>query len=1122
MRLQYIFGGSGTGKTHHCLSSITETARSSEAPLIYIVPEQFTLESERLLCAFAPHGAITQPQVLSFQRLSYQIFSKTGKLSGTLLDETGKKMLLQKLLLRHKDELAFFSQAAEREGFIDSCDRAFREFAQYGVSPEELLSRVTQISRQEGERSLLSYKLADISRLYELYTAYINERYIITEQAANYVPHKLATSDFLTGCQVWIDGFTGFTAQEYGIIGGLLSKAEQVNIALCTKEPHTTYSNISENDPMALIKQCVTRITELAREYNAHISEPVFLTRARRFDSSPELAFLERHYLDYNVNIFADVPLGISIIGASGIHSEAEQAAAEIISLVRNENLSFSDIALVCANPTDYERELRAAFTTHDIPFFLDVKPEITLHPLSQIVCYAANVLAYDFRHDDVFAFLKTGLTSLTRDEVDLLENYALKMGIHGSKWRAKEWTKGFENDQKSQEHLNDLKKRALKAMQPFAGKLKRAKPTDIRTYAVCIFDMLEKLGIPERTFDRSMPVGDNSLFPQIMAKLVIIFEKMVDIMGDEEVTPDIFAKILRIGIISSDMGLIPPTLDQVIVGSAERTRLPKISALIVLGANDGILPAKKDEDSLLTDSERASLSALGTQLAPDSRQQSLQGPFLMYSILTQPERFLCLFYRTDSSDGQALKPSVIVERVRSLFPKVSERFANDGENRCLPVTIPKAIFSKIGASLRRLRAGSNTTDYEAVLLAYFRKSPQFSQRLMRLEQVSFEKTSRRFLSQKSIDMLYFSEMFSDVSRLERYMQCPFAYFAHYNLRLRSRRHFTATAPDYGNFYHEVLKDVSSNITLRRFTWHDLSLAQIDEITDQAVAKIAPQVANGVLLSTPRYEYIVGRMARIAKRSIWALAQHLRRGSFTPIASELGFGINAAISGITIETSNGRKLMLQGRIDRVDVFDSDGKRYVKIIDYKSGNASFDISNIYMGTQLQLMMYLDIFIKTGHEFFSNAGGASSMIPELTPAAVLYFKPDDPILDEEKLRGGELLDELLGKFRMNGLVLADDTVIGAMDSGLSGRSDIIPVHVKADGNFSARGTKIADEAEFTKLRNAVTSKAAEIAGRMSDGDIDVKPITKPNGATSCEYCDYANICHIELSTNIRGAH
>ncbi|MCL2851537.1 MAG: PD-(D/E)XK nuclease family protein [Defluviitaleaceae bacterium] len=1108
MSLQYIFGGSGAGKTRRCLSEITQAARDSTKPLIYIVPEQFTLESERLLCDFSPSGAITLPQVLSFQRLSYHTFSKTGKLAGKLLDEVGKKMLLQKLLLRHRDELAFFAQTVERDGFIDSCDRAFREFAQYNVTPEELARRVAQVSQQDGGRGILGYKLADIARLYELFTAYISERYIITEQAANFVPDKLAASDFLTGCRVWIDGFTGFTAQEYGIIGGLFSKAEIVSVALCIEEPHTSYSNISENDPMSLMKQCVTRITELARLSGVPVLEPIRLTKKWRFEDSPDMAFLERRYLDYNVHTFDGVPHGISITGAPGVHAEAEQAAAEIIALVRGEGLRFADIALVCANPMAYEREIRAVFAAHDIPFFLDVRSDIALHPLTQLVCHAASVLAYDFRHEDVFAFLKTGLTPLNRDEIDLLENYAVKMGIRGGKWRAKTWTKGFENEY-SEECLNDLRKRVVKALQPFAGKLKRGKSSPIRTYAACLFDMLEKLGIPDRTHD-----GEAVSFMQVLDKLTAILEKMVEIMGDEEVPPDGFEKILRIGVKSADLGIIPPTLDQVIIGSAERTRLPKIAALIVLGANDGILPAKKEEDAILTDSERATLSALGTQLAPDSRTQSLQGPFMMYGMLTQPERFLRLFYRTDSSDGQALKPSVIIERVRSLFPKAAEYLISDAEYH-RPVTTAKAVFSRIGAALRQLRVGGSATDSETALLKYFRESPGFAERLLRLEQVSFEKTSRRFLSQKSIDMLYFSEMFSDISRLERYMQCPFAYFAHYNLRLRGRRRFAAGAPDYGSFYHEVLKDFGASLALHRLDWRELSVGQIDELTGQAVAKIAPQLANGVLLSTPRYEYIVGRMARIAKRSIWALTQHLRRGSFTPVASELGFGVNAAISGITIETGNGRKLMLQGRIDRVDIFDSGGKRYVKVIDYKSGGASFDISDIYLGTQLQLMTYLDIFMKTGHEYLSDVGGAAQPVPKMTPGGVLYFKLDDPILDEDKLRSGDVLEELLGKFKMTGLVLADDDVINAMDSGLTGRSNIVPVHIKTDGSFSSRGTKVADEEEFTRLRAAVTTKAAEIARRMSDGDIEVKPLAKPNGAVSCDYCGYANICHIEFS-------
>ncbi|MCL2618344.1 MAG: hypothetical protein FWD98_04725, partial [Defluviitaleaceae bacterium] len=623
MRLQYIFGGSGSGKTRRCLEEITRAAQggTQTSNLLYIVPEQFTLESERLLCECSPRGAIVLPQVLSFQRLCYHTFSKTGKLRGKLLDEIGKKMLLQKLLLRHGAELKFFAQAAEQEGFVDICERAFREFAMYGQTPGDLLRCAQAVSAREGERSIPAYKLADIARLYELYTSYVSERYIITEQAANFVPDKLADSELLAGARVWIDGFTGFTAQEYGIIGGLLRKAEQVSVVLCFGEGGTSYPSIAENDPMAQIKFCVTRITELARTCGAEVARPVILAEKHRFAQSPALAFLEKHYLDYDVHTFDDAPAGISAAGAYGKHDEAAHAAGYIVRLVREHGLRYSDIAVVCANPKDYEREIAAAFSANEIPHFLDVRHGITLHPLSQMLCSAANVPAYDFRHEDVIAFLKTGLTDMSRDDVDLLENYTLKMGIRGSKWRVKLWARGFEDGRFHREKLNALRKRVVDMLAPFAGKFKRGRPAPVGSYAVRLFDMLEKMGVPERGLA-------DPAYMQVLAKLVAVLEKMVEIMGEEEVTPDMFAKILQVGVKSADMGIIPPTLDQVIVGSAERTRLPRIAALVVLGANDGILPAKKEEDALLTDSERAGLNALGVELAPDSRRQSLQGPF--------------------------------------------------------------------------------------------------------------------------------------------------------------------------------------------------------------------------------------------------------------------------------------------------------------------------------------------------------------------------------------------------------------------------------------------------------------------------------------------------------------
>jgi ATP-dependent helicase/nuclease subunit B len=1110
MGLRYVLGLPGTGKTAMCLDEIlVKDKEAGGASAIYIVPEQYSMHAEKSLVERSASSAVTKAQALSFQRMAFHLFSKTGRPAGAFLDDTGKSMLLRKIVLDLRASLVFYGKSSDKQGFIDGLSRLITEFHQYGVTCEDLVEM-----QGEGASESLRAKMRDLHKIFERYLDVMRDRYFSLDATLDFLPDKLKQSDFLDGAHVFIDNFHGFTKQERRILAQIMKKAKRVTVTATVDEKAISFSGLLETDFFYETKLTMNKLTLLAREEGIAIEEPVFLDKPHSF---AQMNFFISNFFKRRTAV-CPFPVstqeegkpktGFFLVSARDAEDEVTQAAELAVSLARDEGMRYRDIAVLCSNIGAYEKILRRVFNTFDIPLFIDIKSDIMSHPLTELICAATEIAAKHWSYESVFRFLKTDMSGISMQDVDILENYVLAYGVKGRQWQAEEWDRG--------ERLEDIlriKAQVQDALSPFVKGTINKRDT-VRGFAGKIYAMLDHInatGTLDRWIQEMASQGAHEVarrHSQIWGKVSAVFDKMVEILGDEVVSVPEFSKILNAGLSTASMGVIPPSVDQVVIGEVARSRLPDVKVLIVLGANDGVMPRASSETGFFNDNDRLYLMAHGVELASDSKRKMGEEHFLLYCALTKPRERLVLSC-SQTSGSKLSRPAGAVVKLQKMHQDL--KFFSYAQDRS--ITSARPMVGRMGALIKKHLSGEEMTDEFKDVYAILKDDPKALSTLVRFEEFIKECETPKRISAKAAAKLYGKELNTSVSRLEKYAECPFGYYLIYNLKAKERKTHTVTALDTGNLFHNVLERFSENLETESTSWRDVDTDSISRMVDYLVDDLAPEFGANVFSSQARLIYMLGRIKRICKRSIWALSEHIKKGQFEPLGVEVAFKPDSPLSSIELALNGERKLVLTGRIDRIDILDAENKRYVKIIDYKSGNKKFDIDDVYFGSQLQLIMYLNAFIKNAKEFVGDEAEIQTL-----PGGVFYFNINDPIVnfddDEDSPDAMEKLQEMILKtFKMSGLVLSDPEAIMGMDENLSGDSAIIPVSVKKDGELGARSS-ILDYEGFVELQKSVEEKAVDIGNAILTGSIEAYPFKKGE-LTACDYCLYSAICGLEIS-------
>lgn len=1126
MAVQFVLGRAGTGKTQTILNQMEARLKQSAlgSPMILVVPEQASFQAEYALASIPGLHGVIGTQVLSFGRLAHRLLQELGDLTLVPVDDLGKQMVLRLLLERYKEELQVFRRAALQPGFTSQLGRLISECKSYGVS-------FTHTENVDWGSGTLNQKIHDLRLVMNAYEAHLAQGYWDADDILNRVAVMIKDSAYIAQTEIFIDGFSGFTNQELRVIEQLMVCAKKVTIALCL-DPSERDASPDELGLFHPTLRTYQTLEKMAKEAGVAVESPILLTGPGRFAGSPWLRQLEDRYFAWGDPGTPPPPARadeVSLLSAANRRAEVEAVALQILELARTEGYRWRDMAILLREIGTYADELATVFTDYGIPFFLDQKRTVMHHPLMELVRSALEVVTARWRYEAVFRCLKTDLVTpegrvsdsgeqvplnVIRREVDLLENYVLAHGVYGSYWSdEKPWRFGGESAE--DQAADELRRQYAAPLRRFEEELKQAEKKDVRAMATALYRFLVSLDVPgilekwQRTAEQSGELDDAQMHGQVWNGLMSLFDQVVEVMGEEQMDIDTFASVLESGLESIELGLVPPALDQVLVGSMERSRQPDVRALFLLGVNEGVIPLKPKEDGVLDEAERERLAEMGMELAPTAKQRLMAEPFLLYQAMTRPAERLYLSCALADEEGKALLPSSVFARIREVIPDVPYRFfhnepSGNAEADSFLLGSPRRVFSHLLTLVREMKeSGSLPVFWWEVYDWFLRHSPDASREKWLLSGLRY--TNRPMpLDRKTSQALYGDRLKMSVSRLERFQTCPFSHYSSHGLRLRERQLYKLERFDVGELFHASLKRAVEKMNEEHLEWSRLTEANSMQLAGEVVDELVPSTRSSILTRTARYRYLSGKLKRAVGRAIYVLGEHAKRSRFAPVGLEVAFGPGGDLPGLELRLANGSSVQLIGRIDRVDQSLDSEIPYLRVIDYKSSPKQLLLSDVFNGLNLQLLVYLDVVVTNAEEWL---GQKAEM------AGVFYYQVADPFVTAKRLlTSDEAAKERAKRLRMKGLMLADPELARMMDAQVEqGASELVPFELKKDGTLSARSS-VATAEQFQALQQFVRTTVKELSTRMTDGDIEISPYVSGT-LTACDRCSYKPVCQYD---------
>ena len=1081
MSLKFIFGPSGSGKSQFLYNRIVEESEAHpERQFIVLVPEQFTMQTQKDLVAAHPAHGIMNVDVLSFARLAYRVFEETGGGQLPVLDDEGKNLVLRKIAGDFEGELKVLRGNMKKPGYISEVKSVISEFTQYDVGEEE----ICRVMETAGEDSNLSCKLEDILKLYLGFSEYLDKKYITKEELLDVLSREIGKSEILKDSTVALDGFTGFTPVQNRLLRELMRCCREVVVTVIMDERENPFSYRSPYQLFALSKHMVSSLSDIAKEEKIAVEEPEYLYgKPVRFEGNDALSFLERNIFRCGREAFGREQEAVSVRGARNPREEAFAAAGEIRALVRERKYRFRDIGVIASDMDVYGDYLEEAFAAYDIPAFMDHKRSILLNSFVEYVRSLLNMAEQGFTYESVFRFLRTGLSGIDYEDTCVLENYVIGLGIKGyKKWQCR-WERLLKGmDAEDLRRLNRLRTQFVEKVDGFVFVLKQRQKTvrDI-TEALYEFMVREELQLKlKRQEEMFLAEGELALakeYAQVYRILMELLDKFVELLGDEAVSLKEYGKLLDAGLSEARVGVIPPSVDQLVAGDVQRTRLKDIKALIFIGANDAYLPGALLRTGLLSERDRERFRKEKISLAPGGKEQAYIQKFYLYMNLTKPSERLSVYFSKVSPEGKSMRPSYLIQEIRRLYPLLA---VSDEEGRPLR---DRELTEDMGMDLLiKGFQGRELTDRGwQELYAWYLRDPRLKERAERLLLAGYYSRPSDGLTREVAERLYGKDFEDSITRIERFSACAFAHFLTYGLNLREREEYEFQAVDLGIICHSALEAFSKRLQRENIGWTELSDELRRQYIDESVEEAAADYGNLVLSSSERNAYMVVRMKRMLERTVWALAKQLSAGDFEPAAYEFRFK--------------------NGKIDRIDTCEDGDKVYVKVMDYKTGSRAFDVVALYHGLQLQLMVYMDAAL--GEQERRHPG------MEAVPAGVFYYRLSDPVVDKgEEDTEAAVLKEL----KPDGLINLQDEVLEHLDRRREGESLAVPIKYNKNGSLS-KTSKAVPEEEFRLMMGHALKKIETAHQEILMGETVAAPYRRGT-ESGCDYCGYRHVCGFDL--------
>ena len=1107
MSVRFLLGASGSGKSRQIYNEIIQASiKEPERNFYLIVPEQYTMEAQRELVTMHPAGGMMNIDAIGMNRLAYRVFDELGISTGQVLEDFGKSMLIKKILCEQQDTLQVYGSYYDKLGFVDEMKSMMSEIFQYNIKQDT----IDEIMEQIPEDSVVAGKMQDIRHIYEEFEAFAGERYIVAEQLVELLTRHVGQSKLVCGSSLYFDGFTGFTPVQLELVEKLMTCADDLTFSFTLDDRDQKYEHIKDYELFYLTKTTIKKLTEAAAAAGVEIESPVVLpgTINYRLGENRELFFLERNLFRSPYQKWKQPLERIHLTATGDAQDEIVFVASTIRRLVREKGYRYKDIAIVAGDLEQASHIYERVMNEYEIPVFIDANACLKANPCAETIRSVLAVLADDFSYDSVFRFLKAGMTDLSFEDIELLENYALKRGVRGySRWN-RAVSENYEKT--SPVNIEEIRQAFMKMF----GDIRKVfadKKAVTKDYVEALYDFLlqihmyEKLEARKNELYEENRINEGDAYGQIFEKTVRLFDKIAELLGDTKMSVKEFYEIVDTGLSDIEVGVVPPTVDRVLIGDITRSRLNHIKVLFFTSVNDGIVPKAPKKGRILSDRDRDILSDCGLELAPSDKQNSYIEQFYIYTILTKPSDHLYISYHKLSASLESMRPSYLLGRISNIFPSLQAEEYDAAS--CMPDTVNR--------SLRRILRAEDSEDAESRILTRILTEKGFAGELTAIYKGRTYRNVAEQLPPETIALLYGRYLHASVSKLELYARCGFAYFLKYGLRLKEREMYQVDVRNVGVILHSVMEGLFKQVRdTRNNDWENFPEDERMLMVTELVNRAAEESAGDFFEDNARNAYMLQMIERMAQTSAGMLQKHIRLGSMKPGMLEKTFdSAKDEVGSYLFELPNQIQMSINGKIDRVDVEEEDGTVYIKVIDYKSSTRKLSLEEVLNGEKLQLVTYSAIAYEIEKMIYPDKN--------IQIAGLLYYSFDDPVIEIEsseidtgteqpEFSDQEKLDaERMEKMKLQGFVNESPAVIQKMDHTCN---QSLPVKLDKNGDIK-KSENVVSADQIRTIMELTRENIEELGSQIAKGKIAIEPY-KNKSNTGCDYCEFKNICHFDV--------
>ncbi|MBO4782839.1 MAG: PD-(D/E)XK nuclease family protein [Lachnospiraceae bacterium] len=1096
MGIIYHLGSSGAGKTTGIQNRIIKEAEADlDRSFLFIVPEQFTLQTQREILQKSSRGGMFNIDALSFNRLCFQVFDEQGITLPKVLEDTGKSMIVKKMLLEHQDELTIYRSKVKKQGFVEEMKSLIAEFYQYRIDRD----RFEKMKEMAGDRRILASKLHDIEIIYDAFAKFIDGRFIMNEEVIDRMCDIAGESKLLKDAVIVLDGFTGFTPSQYNCINTLMKYCADIHVVLSIgkKEAERVADGDlnSEGSLFELSIKTIEKLDKLATANNIPSSFEFYDDEKGRYKNNPSLAHLEKNLFRYPYSVSEDAS-SVELFSAANMEEEADFITAKIKELVFEQGMRYEDIAVLAGDITAYGGIFERKFIGSGIPVFVDEKHSIAGKNAVEFIDAVLDTELSDYTYESVFRLLKTGLCGIEEENIHKTENYIIAHGIKG----IRRWNREWKYKDAFLPEINSVREQTLSILSGFRD-CEKKEPT-VTERLTQLYGILDNCGIELKLYETAQKLKESPdpkqrikgmELGQVFKAIVTVFERINSLLGPEKMALREFKDVLKTGFAEAKLKSIPGGADSIVVGDIERTRIDNKKVIFLAGCNDSVIPKNASKEGLLNEYDRELFADHEIELSPTKRDNAALSEFYLYLALTKPSKKLFITYARISGEEKESRPAYIFTSIMRLYKDLKIKRMSD----CEKDNVYRILGSDKGLSFligQARNTESSTLDkriYEFLQKELYGENS----RLMKLVEDALKgKRKPGGLTREEAESLYGKVIIGSITRLQTFAECAFSYFAKYGLGLEERAEYQMGSLELGNIYHKALELYAKGIKKDKLKWVDVS-SEERNAREQAAIEQALSSYDDIINSTKRLEYYKKSILRVVDRTIDIVTRQIAMGEFDVGYVEQGFKHENTL------------MSLSGIIDRLDIVKKKGKTYVRVVDYKTGKTVFDLELVKAGLQLQLAIYMTEAVALLKEQGED--------PE--PAGMYYYHIDDPVLDAEE-NETELEKKRIRSLKLDGLTVNEDGIIGLHDrtlisedgSRLPEKSDIIKYECNKDLSISSNSEKwVIPKEDFQDIQNIANKKAEKIAEDILSGRVDIDPY-EYKGSGPCKYCAYINVC------------